>query len=141
MAERERLNQELSQMEKREAEEEKEGLVEEMDKAQQESEDLQHAGREEFLKKELESVEHTLKKIEEGKFGFCEKGGEEISHERLTAMPMACLCMNCKMICENCSVEIEESRVLGKTLPARCQNCEEEFEPEVSFTSSSITPQ
>ncbi|MFA6553108.1 MAG: TraR/DksA C4-type zinc finger protein [Patescibacteria group bacterium] len=43
----------------------------------------------------LEKVKTALKKIEEGKFGLCEKCGNSIEEERLLAIPEANLCMIC----------------------------------------------
>ena len=41
-------------------------------------------------------IESTLKKVEEGTFGICEKCGEEISEERLRARPVTACCIDCK---------------------------------------------
>ena len=44
----------------------------------------------------LKKIDETLKKIEEGEFGICERCGEEIGAKRLEARPVAQLCIRCK---------------------------------------------
>lgn len=46
------------------------------------------------LEIQLLDVNNALKKIDDGKYGICEKGGEEISKERLEANPAARTCVN-----------------------------------------------
>jgi DnaK suppressor protein len=41
------------------------------------------------LKRQLEEVEHALRKIAEGRYGICEKSGRPIPVERLEAYPAA----------------------------------------------------
>lgn len=48
------------------------------------------------LEVSLFNVNKALKKIEEGKFGMCEKCGNMIEPERLRAFPSATACMDCK---------------------------------------------
>ena len=43
----------------------------------------------EDLKRQLEEVEHALKKIADGSYGICEKTGKPIPVERLEAYPAA----------------------------------------------------
>lgn len=43
----------------------------------------------------------ALERLEEGHFGFCEECGEEISLERLGAVPMASYCVECQSRSEN----------------------------------------
>jgi DnaK suppressor protein len=45
-----------------------------------------------FLKK----VDEALRRIAEGRFGFCESCEEEIEEARLTARPTTTLCLPCK---------------------------------------------
>jgi DnaK suppressor protein len=45
------------------------------------------------LKEKLSDIASALKRIEEGTFGKCEKGGDEIPEERLKANPAARTCM------------------------------------------------
>lgn len=45
--------------------------------------------------KEINLVENALARIEDGSFGICMKCGENISEERLEAVPHATLCRNC----------------------------------------------
>lgn len=44
---------------------------------------------------ELRSIDAALSRIEDGSYGFCVKCGDEISAERLDAVPTAALCRNC----------------------------------------------
>ncbi|HPQ80492.1 MAG TPA: RNA polymerase-binding protein DksA [bacterium] len=44
----------------------------------------------------LKKIDKTLKKIEEGEFGVCERCGEEIGVKRLEARPVAEMCIRCK---------------------------------------------
>lgn len=45
------------------------------------------------MQRELERIEHALQRIDEGTYGICEIGGEEIPLERLEARPAATLCI------------------------------------------------
>ena len=44
----------------------------------------------------LRKIEKALVKIEDGSYGECESCGEQISPGRLTARPVAQLCIDCK---------------------------------------------
>jgi len=44
----------------------------------------------------LEAIESALKKIEQGRFGMCEKCGDIIPKKRLRAVPYARFCIKCK---------------------------------------------
>ncbi|MEM7498574.1 MAG: TraR/DksA C4-type zinc finger protein [Pseudomonadota bacterium] len=44
---------------------------------------------------ELRQIEAALKRIEDGSYGACAACGEDISEERLTAVPHATRCRNC----------------------------------------------
>lgn len=46
-------------------------------------------------KQELEQIEHALTRIENGTFGVCVECGDEISDERLNAIPYATKCKKC----------------------------------------------
>ena len=60
---------------------------------------LQKIGkREEAL---LRKIDLALKKIEDGTYGLCENCGEPIGVARLTARPVAQLCIDCKTEQEN----------------------------------------
>jgi DnaK suppressor protein len=48
------------------------------------------------LEKVLEQINKALKKIKEGKYGLCEKCGQQIDSKRLTVFPTAELCLKCK---------------------------------------------
>ncbi len=66
------------------------------DRAIQESDmDLELRTRERE-RKLLVKIEHTLKKLDEHDYGYCEVCGDEIGIRRLEARPTAELCINCK---------------------------------------------
>lgn len=44
----------------------------------------------------LKKIDKTLRKIEDGEFGVCERCGEEIGVKRLEARPVAEMCIRCK---------------------------------------------
>lgn len=46
------------------------------------------------MKQELASVEAALERLGKGTYGKCSVGGEDISTERLEAMPTATVCLN-----------------------------------------------
>lgn len=46
-------------------------------------------------KEELEYIEHALTRIENGTFGVCIECGDQISNERLDAIPYATKCKKC----------------------------------------------
>lgn len=48
----------------------------------------------------LSKVDAALHRIEHGTYGKCENCGQEISRERLEALPWARLCLNCKSLQE-----------------------------------------
>jgi RNA polymerase-binding protein DksA len=43
----------------------------------------------------LAEIDAALKRIEEGTYGICTNRGEQISEERLEALPWATLCIDC----------------------------------------------
>jgi len=47
-------------------------------------------------KKKLEDIDRALQKIEQNRFGICEKCGGEITKNRLQAVPYAHYCIKCK---------------------------------------------
>lgn len=49
----------------------------------------------------LDEVEHALKKIEQGTYGFCDVCGKPIAPERLEVLPQAALCLDCKSQAKN----------------------------------------
>ena len=49
----------------------------------------------------LKKIDHALAKIVDGTYGECESCGEEIGVARLTARPVAQLCIDCKTEQEN----------------------------------------
>lgn len=49
------------------------------------------------FKERLENVKAALFKIEQGKYGFCEKCGHEVEYEVLKIDPETRFCKNCKI--------------------------------------------
>lgn len=78
------------------------------DRATQEEEfslELRNRDRERKL---IKKIDKTLRKIEEGDFGYCESCGVEIGIRRLEARPTADLCIDCKTL-----AEIREKQMAG----------------------------
>jgi len=48
------------------------------------------------LERKLEDIDHAIKQIQEGGYGFCEKCGKPIDPERLEIFPETTLCVDCK---------------------------------------------
>ncbi len=46
--------------------------------------------------KKLKSIENALKRINEGKYGYCLQCGKKIPEGRLRAIPSSVLCVECK---------------------------------------------
>lgn len=46
--------------------------------------------------KKLKAIEGALKRINEGKYGYCLQCGKKIPEGRLRAIPQAVLCVDCK---------------------------------------------
>ncbi len=53
----------------------------------------------------LRLIDEALSKINDGSYGICESCGDEIGEDRLRAMPLAKLCLSCKI-----DLERQESR-------------------------------
>lgn len=68
------------------------GNMEESDESQEYDNliSLEHS-----LELKLKDVNSSLKKIEKGEYGRCERCGKEIEQERLMAYPEARLCIEC----------------------------------------------
>jgi DnaK suppressor protein len=47
------------------------------------------------LQEQLEEVELALRKMDEGRYGICERCGNEITEARLEAIPTARYCIDC----------------------------------------------
>ena len=56
----------------------------------------------------MKKISRALDKLNRGDFGVCEECGREILEERLTARPMAALCIKCKRMQET----VEKIRAL-----------------------------
>lgn len=52
-------------------------------------------------RKLIDKIEHTISKIDEGNYGYCEETGEEIGLKRLEARLVATLCIDAQMRYEN----------------------------------------
>lgn len=47
-------------------------------------------------RKTIHDIDEAIRKIDEGTYGICEECGEEISEKRLSILPAAVLCIDCK---------------------------------------------
>jgi DnaK suppressor protein len=56
---------------------------------------------EESVERVIEAIDAALKRIEDGTYGICENGGEQIPLERLEAIPWTTLCIDCKRKAEH----------------------------------------
>lgn len=54
------------------------------------------AAKIELLERNLKEINHALRKVKNGKYGICEKCGQEVSPERLKLVPEARYCLRCK---------------------------------------------
>lgn len=72
-----------------------------IDHGDEESDQTEQVGNQlavaEDLKNRLEDIDHALQKIQEGKYGICEKCGKEIESEILDIDPESRLCKDCKL--------------------------------------------
>ena len=50
----------------------------------------------------LTAIFNTLNRIDNGRYGICEKCGEQISFERLQVVPTAVYCLECQTELEGC---------------------------------------
>lgn len=48
------------------------------------------------LREEIIECQNALQRVEEGRYGYCERCGEEIELNRLMANPVAVLCVGCQ---------------------------------------------
>jgi DnaK suppressor protein len=49
------------------------------------------------LNDQITEIEHALEKVHNGTYGFCDKCGCPIPHERLEVLPQTTLCIQCKI--------------------------------------------
>ena len=64
--------------------------------AQEITEYEQNISLEHSLEEELSLIDNALKKIEKGKYGYCENCKKEIPYGRLQIRPQAVMCIECK---------------------------------------------
>lgn len=101
-AERERLAEELAQLETSAStsDERREGspFGKREEEATETMELEKRLALENRVRQEMSMVEHALDKFEKGTYGLCDNCGQPINPERLEALPYATLCMNCKAL-------------------------------------------
>jgi DnaK suppressor protein len=98
-AERERLLQELEQMQSsQEASERRAGgpFGKRGEEASQVLELEKRLDLEKMLRKSLAEIDHALEKHDAGTYGLCDSCGKPIEPARLEALPQASLCLSCK---------------------------------------------
>lgn len=66
------------------------------DAAQTTSERAKVLSLAEGMRTRLEDIKVAMDKLDKGKYGYCERCGEQISEERLEAIPTSRLCITCK---------------------------------------------
>ena len=100
LAERERLESERRTKAEEEAE-----LVEELadyddhhpaDAASETYERTKDHAIDENFREMVEQIDSALRKIEDGSYGLCDRCGDPINRERLSAIPSATLCIECQ---------------------------------------------
>ncbi|CAM4164449.1 hypothetical protein BAMA_11945 [Bacillus manliponensis] len=87
----------------------------------------------EFWHKQLEDVNHALKKIEMGTYGICEVSGEKIPVERLEAMPTATTCIKHASNHLNLNTRPVEEEVLSPSFDKQDDNHSVEYDAEDSW--------
>ena len=98
-AEKERLLQELEQIQSSQQMEERRAGGAFGKRGEEASQVLELEKRldlEKRLKKSLAEIDHALRKYEAGTYGLCDSCGKPIEPARLEAMPQASLCLRCK---------------------------------------------
>src|SRR5262249_38815149 len=68
----------------------------EMDVARSLSDVETHASLIEIAQRRLANIDDALESVEDGSYGVCDSGGEEIPVERLKALPFARRCVDCQ---------------------------------------------
>lgn len=49
-----------------------------------------------YALQQIEKVEDAMEKLETGQYGYCDKCGQPIPQERLEAIPLTTMCVNCR---------------------------------------------
>ena len=91
-------------------------LVDEASINLQTQQNIRFKNRENFY---VKKINKALDKIKRGTFGLCEECDGDISFERLTARPVAEMCIGCKEeseMTENSNFFQKKSKSLGKTM-------------------------
>src|SRR5215470_7722958 len=70
--------------------------IERTDRVQEEAAEVALTALDEQGRREMAAIQAALARIDAGTYGICETCGETISVARLTAMPMARLCISCQ---------------------------------------------
>jgi DnaK suppressor protein len=70
--------------------------IERTDRVQEEAAEVALTALDEQGRRQMASIQAALARIDAGTYGVCETCGETISTARLSAMPMARLCVSCQ---------------------------------------------
>jgi DnaK suppressor protein len=81
-----------------------EHLADELDAAEASSERQLRSSLLAQSQRQLQQVEAALRRLEAGTYGLCERCGQAIRPERLSALPYATTCLNCQAHYEQASV-------------------------------------
>lgn len=68
----------------------------EIDEAQRDEDMDLNVSLIEKTEERLTAIRSAFERLDDGDYGICEECGDEISFERLRAMPMACCCVDCQ---------------------------------------------
>ncbi len=70
--------------------------IERTDRVQEEAAEVALTALDEQGRRQIAAIQAALARIDAGTYGICETCGETISTARLSAMPMARLCVSCQ---------------------------------------------
>lgn len=76
------------------------GLADELDRAHNEFAFVVDLRENERISNLQEKINHALRLLETGMYGYCDDCGEQISLQRMTARPVATKCIDCKQFQE-----------------------------------------
>jgi DnaK suppressor protein len=68
----------------------------------------------EALEHKLASIDHALRRLQNGTYGICESCGQPIDPARMEAVPETALCLKCKVI--------DERRIRLRAIPVQTQH-------------------
>ncbi len=76
-------------------------------------------------RQKLDQIQIALDKIDSGDYGLCEECGDEISEQRLNALPFSTLCIECKRKLESEQTNIRANPNLALDSSSSSEEAEE----------------